>query len=42
MAFEDVEETMDKYWKPENIGEDIEGNVYEIVKDQMEQPKNCA
>lgn len=34
MAFEDVEETMDKYWKPEKIGEDIEGNVYEIVKDQ--------
>lgn len=34
MAFEDVEETMDKYWNPEKIGEDIEGNVYEIVKDQ--------
>lgn len=34
MAFEDVEETMDKYWNPETIGDNIEGNVYEIVKDQ--------
>lgn len=34
MAFEDVEETMDKYWNPEKIGENIEGNVYEIMKDQ--------
>ena len=35
MAFEDVEETIvDKYWNPEEIGEDIEGNVYEIVKDK--------
>ena len=33
MAFEDVEEAMDKYWNPEKIGENIEGNVYEIVKD---------
>ena len=35
MAFEDVEETIvDKYWNPEKVGEDIEGNVYEITKDQ--------
>lgn len=34
MAFEDVEEAMDKYWNPENIGDDIEGNFYEVVKDK--------
>jgi len=36
MAFEDVEEAMDKYWNPENIGDNIEGNVYEIVKDNWD------
>jgi len=34
MAWEEVEPVAaDKYWKPENIGDDIEGNVFEIVKD---------
>jgi len=37
MAFEDVQETiMDKYWKPEKISDNIEGNVYRIVKDQWD------
>ena len=35
MAFEDVEETVvDKLWNPEKIGENIEGNLFEITKDQ--------
>lgn len=33
MAFEDVEEAIDKYWNPENVGDNVEGNVYEIRKD---------
>lgn len=33
MAFEDVEPVEDKYWEPKKIGDNIEGNVYEIVKD---------
>lgn len=34
MAWEEVEPVAaDKYWKPEKIGDDIEGNVFEIVKD---------
>lgn len=34
MAFEDVEEAIDKYWNPENLGDNVEGNVYEITTDQ--------
>ena len=35
MAFEDVEEVViDKYWNPEKVGDNVEGNVFEIVKDQ--------
>lgn len=36
MAFEDVEaeEVIGKYWNPEKVGDNIEGNVFEIVKDQ--------
>ena len=34
MAFEEVTEAVDKYWNPENIGDNVEGNVYEITKDQ--------
>ena len=34
MAWEEVEPVAaDKYWKPEKIGDDIEGNVFEITKD---------
>ena len=34
MAWEEVEPVAaDKYWKPEKIGDTIEGNVFEIVKD---------
>ena len=33
MAFEDVEEAVDKFWNPENVGDNVEGNVYEIKKD---------
>ena len=34
MAFVDVEAaTVDKYWNPEEVKEAIEGNVYEIQKD---------
>lgn len=36
MAFEDVEEAVDKYWNPEEIGDNVEGNVFEIVKDQWD------
>jgi len=38
MAFEDVEEvsTVGKYWNPEKIGDNIEGNVYDIKKDQWD------
>lgn len=32
MAFEDVIEATPSYWKPEKIGDDIEGNVYEIIE----------
>lgn len=35
MAFEEVKEVpIDEYWNPEKVGEVIEGNVYEIAKDQ--------
>lgn len=35
MAFEDVEAvSVSKYWNPEEVGENIEGNVFEIVKDR--------
>lgn len=34
MAFEDVEAAVDKYWSPEKVGDFIEGNVYDITKDQ--------
>lgn len=34
MAFEDIEEDVLEYWNPENIGDNIEGNVYEITTDQ--------
>ncbi|MBQ6512074.1 hypothetical protein [Methanobrevibacter sp.] len=35
MVLEDVEETVvDKYWNPEKVGDKVEGNVFEIVKDQ--------
>ncbi|MBQ2832412.1 hypothetical protein [Methanobrevibacter sp.] len=35
MAWEEVEPVAaDKYWNPEKIGDNIEGNVFEIVKDQ--------
>lgn len=34
MAWEEVEPVAaEKYWKPEKIGDEIEGNVFEIVKD---------
>lgn len=33
MAWEEVEPVADKYWKPEQIGDNIEGNVFEIKKD---------
>ena len=34
MAWEEVEPVAaDKYWKPEQIDDEIEGNVFEIVKD---------
>ena len=33
MAWEEVELVAEKYWKPEKIGDNIEGNVFEIVKD---------
>ena len=34
MAFIDVEEVVDKYWNPKNVGDFVEGNVYDITKDQ--------
>ena len=34
MAFEDVQEAVDKYWNPKEIGDNVEGNVYKIDKDQ--------
>lgn len=36
MAFEDVQEAIDKYWNPENVGDNVEGNVYEIKKDNWD------
>lgn len=34
MAWEEVEPVAaEKYWKPEKIGDEVEGNVFEIVKD---------
>ena len=34
MAWEEVEPVAaDKYWKPEEIGDNIEGNVFEITTD---------
>ena len=34
MAFEEVKEAVDKYWNPENVGDNVEGNVYAITTDQ--------
>ena len=34
MAFEEVKEVMPKYWKPEEIGECIEGNVFRFEAGQ--------
>lgn len=36
MAFEDVPEAIDKYWNPEEIGDNVEGNVYSIEKDKWQ------
>ena len=38
MAFEDVEEvaTVGKYWTPEKIGDNIEGNVFDIKTDNWD------
>jgi len=34
MAWEEIEPVAaEKYWKPEKIGDEVEGNVFEIVKD---------
>lgn len=34
MAFEDVTEVAPSYWKPGEIGDSIEGNIYEINEGQ--------
>lgn len=34
MAFEDVEATVDEYWNPEQIGDNVEGNVLEFITDK--------
>ena len=36
MAFEDVQEAIDTYWNPENVKDSVEGNVYEIKKDNWD------
>jgi len=36
MAFEDVAEAIDKFWKPEEKGDNVEGNVFKIEKDQWD------
>mgnify|MGYP006958162256 CR=1 FL=1 len=36
MAFQDVEEAVAKYWNPENIGDNVEGNVMEFKKDNWD------
>lgn len=36
MAFEDVTAAAEEYWAPEEIGDNVEGNVYEIVKDKWD------